>query len=73
MINSQGNDSREIKRKDSRELWDLYKGVQYSIFPKIIEVINTHQAWETLEKPYKGKNKVKNVKLHILKKKFETL
>lgn len=43
------------------------------MFLKVVTITNAHQAWEIFEKIYQGANKVKNVKLHMLKKKFENL
>jgi hypothetical protein len=51
----------------------LQVGVDITISSKIAECSKSHDAWETLEKAYKGSVKVKVVKLQMLIRDFETL
>ena len=44
-----------------------------SIFPKITRASSAKQAWDILELVYQGNDKVKNVKLQILRREFENL
>ena len=51
----------------------LQTWVDISVFPKIEECGISHNAWEALEKSYKGFVKVKVVKLQMLRRDFESL
>ena len=73
MTNAQRNAYVENKRKDSRALWNIVNGVEESIFSKISATTNAYQAWEILATTYQGVEKVKNAKLQILRKRFESL
>ena len=44
-----------------------------SILPRVATTKITKEAWETLETSYQGVDKIKNSKLKILKRDFESL
>ena len=64
---------KENRKRDAKALFLLQTGVDISMFPKIVECVISHNAWETLEKTYKGSVKVKVVKLQMLRQDFESL
>jgi hypothetical protein len=64
---------KENRKRDAKALFLLQTGVDSSVFPKIAECGISHNAWETLEKSYKGSVKVKVVKLQMLRRDFESL
>jgi hypothetical protein len=64
---------KENIKKDVKALFILQIGVDKKVFPKIVECNKSHDAWETLEKAYKGSVKVKVVKLQMLRRDFESL
>ena len=64
---------KENRKMNAKALFLLQTGVDISVFPKIAECGISHNAWETLEKSYKGSFKVKVVKLQILRRYFESL
>jgi dGTP triphosphohydrolase len=51
----------------------MYQAVDESGFEKIAGAKTLKEAWETLEKAYKGANRVKQVRLQTLRGEFETL
>jgi hypothetical protein len=64
---------KENRKNDVKALFIIQTRVDISIFPKIAECGMSHDAWETLEKVYKGFVKVKVVKLQMLRRNFESL
>ena len=58
---------------DAKALFILQTWINISNFPKIAECGKAHDAWDTLEKVYKGFVKVKVVKLQMLRREFESL
>jgi stress response protein YsnF len=51
----------------------MYQAVDESGFEKIAGAKTSKEAWETLEKAYKGADRVKQVRLETLRGEFETL
>ena len=64
---------KENRKRDAKALFILQTRVDIAIFPKIAECEKSHDAWDTLEKAYKGLVKVKVVKLQMLRRYFESL
>ena len=64
---------KENRKKDAKDLFIIQTRIDISIFPKIVECTKSHDAWEILEKAYKGSTKVKVVKLQLLRRDFESL
>ena len=64
---------KENKKRDAKALFILQTGIDIAIFPKIAECEKSHEAWDNLEKVYKGSIKVKVVKLQMLRRYFESL
>ena len=61
----QKTELKKNRKRDAKALFILQTGVDITIFPKIAECEKSHDAWDTLEKVYKGSIKVKVVKLQI--------
>jgi gag-polypeptide of LTR copia-type len=51
----------------------MYQAVDESSFEKIASANTSKKVWETLEKAYKGADKVKQVRLQIFRGEFEIL
>ena len=64
---------KENRKKNNKALGLIQQGLSESIFPKISSVESSKKAWDTLETCYQGVTKVKNVKLHNLRRDFENL
>ncbi|KAJ3691459.1 hypothetical protein LUZ61_020623 [Rhynchospora tenuis] len=64
---------RENRKKDKTALYIIYQAVDESGFEKIAGVTSSHEAWNTLEKAYKGADLVKQVRLQTLRGEFEAL
>ena len=69
----QKTELKENRKRDAKALFILQTRVDIAIFPKIAECEKSHDAWDTLEKAYKGLVKVKVVKLQMLRRYFESL
>eukprot|EP00253_Pinus_taeda_P010642 PITA_10642 len=66
----QRNQLKENRNKDSKALFLIHQEVHDSIFPRLVGVTKSKEAWDALQK---GSDKVKIVKLQSLKREFETL
>ncbi|KAJ3701279.1 hypothetical protein LUZ61_004984 [Rhynchospora tenuis] len=64
---------RENRKKDKTALYIIYQAVDESGFEKIASATSSHEAWNTLEKAYKGADRVKQVRLQTLRGEFEAL
>ncbi|KAJ3707124.1 hypothetical protein LUZ61_010829 [Rhynchospora tenuis] len=64
---------RENRKKDKTALYIIYQAVDESSFEKIAGATSSHEAWNTLEKAYKGADRVKKVRLQTLRGEFEAL
>lgn len=71
LTNPQKTQLKESRRKDAKSLSLIEVVVTNTIFPKIVVVNNSKEAWDILETKLKGTNKVLVVKLQITKRKFE--
>ena len=64
---------REQRKKDGKALFYIHQAMHENILPRIAAKTNAKQAWDTLETSYQGLDKVKNSKLHTLRRDFESL
>ncbi|XP_078180787.1 uncharacterized protein LOC144574651 [Carex rostrata] len=64
---------RESRKKDKTTLYNLFQAVDESGFEKIASATTSKQAWEILEKAYKGADRVKQMRLQTLRGEFEAL
>ena len=69
----QKTELKENRKMDAKALFLLQIGIDIAFFPKIAECEKSHDAWDTLDKVYKGSVKVKVVKLQMLRRDFESL
>ena len=61
------------RKKDKKALFFLYQAVDEVVFEKISNATTAKEAWEMLQRSYKGDEKVKNVRLQTLRGEFESL
>ena len=61
------------QRRDSGALLYLHRGVDRTIFPRIMAATTSKDAWTTLQNEFKGFNKEITVKLQSFWKDFDTL
>jgi gag-polypeptide of LTR copia-type len=73
LMNNQVKELKESREKNKTALYLMYQAVDESGFEKIAGAKTTKEAWETLEKAYKGADRVKQVRLQTLRGEFETL
>ncbi|XP_074337573.1 uncharacterized protein LOC141674771 [Apium graveolens] len=64
---------KEIRKKDKKALYTIIQGVDESTFEKISNAKMAKDAWEILQKSFQGVEKVKKVRLQILRGEFENL
>ncbi|KAL8094563.1 hypothetical protein AgCh_036190 [Apium graveolens] len=64
---------KETRKKDKKALYTIIQGVDESTFEKISNAITAKEAWEILQKSFQGVEKVKKVRLRVLRGEFENL
>ena len=64
---------KEHRKKDARALSYIQQGVSPDIFSRIMGADSAMEAWEILQKEFKGNVKVKNVTLQTLRRELENL
>ncbi|KAL5719509.1 hypothetical protein ACHQM5_012274 [Ranunculus cassubicifolius] len=62
---------KEHTKKDAKALLLIQEGVTKTIFPRIINAKTSKEAWDILEKEFRGS--IKTVKLQSLRREFENL
>ncbi|XP_074336226.1 uncharacterized protein LOC141673379 [Apium graveolens] len=64
---------KESRKKDKKALYTIFQGVDESTFEKISEAKTAKDAWEILQKSFQGVEKVKKVRLQVLRGEFENI
>lgn len=64
---------KELKKKDYKALFLIHQCVDDANFEKISGGKSAKEAWDILQASYTGADKVKQVKLHSLRRQFELL
>ncbi|XP_074336690.1 uncharacterized protein LOC141673860 [Apium graveolens] len=64
---------KETRKKDKKALYTIIQGVDESTFEKISNAKTAKDAWEILQKSFQGVEKVKKVRLQVLRGEFENL
>ncbi|XP_074322781.1 uncharacterized protein LOC141659753 [Apium graveolens] len=64
---------KESRKKDKKALYTIFQGVDESTFEKISEAKTAKDAWEILQKSFQGVEKVKKVRIQVLRGKFENI
>nr|GEW02686.1 retrovirus-related Pol polyprotein from transposon TNT 1-94 [Tanacetum cinerariifolium] len=64
---------KEKCMKDKTALYILFQSMEESGFKKIVEATTSKEVWETLEKVYKGADRVKKVRLQTLRSELEAM
>ncbi|XP_074373462.1 uncharacterized protein LOC141713786 [Apium graveolens] len=64
---------KETRKKDKKALYTIIQGVDESTFEKISNAKTAKEAWEILQKSFQGVEKVKKVRLQVLRGEFENL
>lgn len=73
MILNEIKDLRIVQKKDKTTLYLLFQIVYESGFERITGAANSKQALETLEKVFRGVDRVKQVQLQILRGELEAM
>ncbi|GAV71886.1 UBN2 domain-containing protein [Cephalotus follicularis] len=63
----------EIRKKDQNTLYAIFEAVKNTIFEQISSAETAKEAWDILQKSYKGDDQVKRVQLQTLTGYFEFL
>ncbi|KAG6512700.1 hypothetical protein ZIOFF_030829 [Zingiber officinale] len=61
------------RKKDTHALNQINLAIDKGVYEKIRKATTSKQAWEILQKAYKGDEQVKNIQLQILRSEFEKL
>ena len=64
---------KELRSKDKAALYMLFRAVDESGFEKIARATTSKEAWDTLEKVFKGTDRVKQVHLQTLRGELESM
>eukprot|EP00253_Pinus_taeda_P016759 PITA_16759 len=64
---------RDNKKNDSKAPFYIFQAVHESIFPRVVAATKSKKAWDTLQLAYQGMEKVKTIKLQMLRRDIETL
>ena len=64
---------KETRSKDKTALYMLFRAVDESAFEKIAGSTTSKEAWDTLEKAFKGADRVKQVRLQTLRGELERM
>ena len=72
-VNWSNNQLKEALVKYKAALYILYQAVDKFGFEKIASVKSSKEAWDILEKVYKGDDRVKQVRLQMLKGELESM
>ncbi|KAL5706857.1 hypothetical protein ACHQM5_024970 [Ranunculus cassubicifolius] len=64
---------KEHVKKDAKALLLIQEGVTKTIFPRIINAKTSKEAWDILDKEFRGSKQIKTVKLQSLRREFENL
>ncbi|XP_068498401.1 uncharacterized protein [Phaseolus vulgaris] len=64
---------KEMRSKDKAALYMLYRAVDEAIFEKIAGASTSKEAWDILEKVFKGADRVKQVRLQTLRGELENM
>lgn len=64
---------KEERSKDKAALYMLFRAVDESGFEKIAEATTSKEAWDILEKVFKGADRVKQVRLQTLRGELESM
>ncbi|XP_008789836.1 uncharacterized protein LOC103707210 [Phoenix dactylifera] len=73
LMENQRQSLRESRKKDKKALFLTYQGLDEATFEIVGAATTSRQAWEFLQKAYKGIDKVKKIRLQSLRSDFETL
>ncbi|GMI80839.1 hypothetical protein HRI_001753200 [Hibiscus trionum] len=64
---------KDNRKLDKTALYIIYQSVDEAGFEKIVSATTSKDAWEALEKAYKGVNRVKQVRLQTLRGELEMM
>lgn len=64
---------KEVKRKDSKALFQIYQSVDESHFEKISAATTSQEAWEILRVAHRGVERTIKVRPQVLRGEFENL
>lgn len=67
---AQKNEMKECRKKDTKALFYIQQALEVSIFPRIMGVASSKEAWDLLKDEFQGSTKVVTLKLQTLQCEF---
>ena len=64
---------KEQKKKDCKALFHIHQNVDSNHYEKISKITRSKEAWDIFAKYYEGSDSVKQVKLQLLRRKYELM
>ena len=64
---------RENKKKDAKALFFIQQAITESLFPRIMRVSKSKEAWSVLQEEFQGSAKVRAIKLQNLRRELENM
>ena len=61
---------KECRKKDTKALFYIQQALDVSIFPRIMGVASSKEAWDLLKDEFQGSTKVVTLKLQTLQCEF---
>ena len=73
LTNAQKTQLKESRRKDAKALSMIEAAMRETVFPKIATENYAKEAWDILKTNFKGADKIRVVKLQMIRREFENL
>jgi len=73
LTQAQKDNLRDNREKNKKALFFLFQAIHKIVFEKISSATTTKEAWDMLQKSYKGDENVKSVRLQTLRGEFKYL
>ncbi|GMP22505.1 hypothetical protein CsSME_00000499 [Camellia sinensis var. sinensis] len=70
---AQRNELKEKKQKDAKALFLIQQALDEAVFPRVMDVSTSKEAWDLLQEEYQGSSRVVTLKLQTPRREFKNL